>query len=552
MSYILEVLGRGLPNAMVDLFEGCLISNSLATEASLIDQIARDPQDAGLHFDLGLAYLFSQRSTQAAGHLVSARRLQQNNRDYQLALAIALAETGKLDEAIEQFQMLLSGGPDATIAMALGLSNERNGNEEKAVQAYLTAIQIDPYLSAARFRLAALGFRANEKYLAVEQYERLVEQEPNRVDLHLTLGVLQLEAGHCKEAVGSLQSALTVGPDDWSDQCDLAGALEDAGLLRDSARQLHTMIDHHGDRPDLHLRIADVWSRLGEDNSACAAYRHAVQLHPEFLEATVKLGTQHLRRGRTLQAKDSFERAILINDQLLVAYVALAVVHCRNDQFEEAESCLELAAAIEPNSTLLYSELTRLSLFGAPEGSESTHHVDVDVDYDMDGQDLESSILMSPAPLRQIEDDLEIQLALFERLTADRPNHARFHYELAMLLRSLGRDREALKNFRQAAIIQPHFTIAHLKAGLMSWKQDGLERAVESFEQVLNSNPEAVEAHYQLALSFSNSESFHKALLRFQAEDNAASQLDTSEFYANIMISLACLGLRYTQGPQGN
>ena len=91
-------------------------------------------------------------------------------------------------------------------------------------------------------------------------------------------------------------------------------------------------------------------------------YRAAVVTQPNYLEATVKLGAQHLRQGRHADAAQMFNRAVELNDRLMTAFVGLGVAQHLCGREREAQATFDLAASLEPNSTLLFAETARLQL----------------------------------------------------------------------------------------------------------------------------------------------------------------------------------------------
>jgi tetratricopeptide (TPR) repeat protein len=74
------------------------------------------------------------------------------------------------------------------------------------------------------------------------------------------------------------------------------------------------------------------------------------------------MGTQHLACGRWEEAAEAFGEACELNDQLLVNYVGIGVCQAAMGRREDAINSFELASAVEPNSTLLLAEMSKLQL----------------------------------------------------------------------------------------------------------------------------------------------------------------------------------------------
>ena len=76
----------------------------------------------------------------------------------------------------------------------------------------------------------------------------------------------------------------------------------------------------------------------------------------------MKLGTQHLRGGRFDDASKCFSSALELNDRLLSAYVGIGVAQHASGRMPEAVASFDMARNIEPNSTLLFSEVAHMQL----------------------------------------------------------------------------------------------------------------------------------------------------------------------------------------------
>ncbi len=73
------------------------------------------------------------------------------------------------------------------------------------------------------------------------------------------------------------------------------------------------------------MKRADVLGMLGAADQAIAQYQQAISLCPDFLEATIKLGTQYLQLNEHRLAAQQFNKAVEINDSIVDAYIGLAI-----------------------------------------------------------------------------------------------------------------------------------------------------------------------------------------------------------------------------------
>lgn len=103
-------------------------------------------------------------------------------------LGIAYYSMGQLDDAIKQYQQALEIAPnDADIHSNLGAAYVQQDNLEEGLQEYQTAVSLDPELAQAYFGLGVIygGLGQNEDAIAAfEKFQELDEgQDPMATDL---------------------------------------------------------------------------------------------------------------------------------------------------------------------------------------------------------------------------------------------------------------------------------------------------------------------------------------------------------------------------------
>jgi predicted O-linked N-acetylglucosamine transferase (SPINDLY family) len=104
---------------------------------------------ADIFANLGLALNLQKQFVPAAGAFLEALRLRPDYRPALVGLAESYAETDRIDDAIETYRRLLTGGDDASIQIALGNALKSIGRIDDAIAAYRRATEIDTANSAA-------------------------------------------------------------------------------------------------------------------------------------------------------------------------------------------------------------------------------------------------------------------------------------------------------------------------------------------------------------------------------------------------------------------
>ena len=120
--------------------------------------LARVPDSAELHDNLGNAYAAQRREQEARSQFEAALRLDQAHAAAHCDLGILLAQEGRLDEAIGHLRQALRTDPKMFIAhFDLGLALLARGFRQEAISHYEEALRLNPNFEPARKALQQLG-----------------------------------------------------------------------------------------------------------------------------------------------------------------------------------------------------------------------------------------------------------------------------------------------------------------------------------------------------------------------------------------------------------
>ncbi|MEE8169412.1 MAG: tetratricopeptide repeat protein [Phycisphaerae bacterium] len=528
MSHILEMLGRGLLANLWSAFPGTLTSDPQAPAEELAARVRSSPDDVRLSTSWGVALLNEQRPVEARNVFKEVVERAPEDLIATLGLACALAELDRHEDAIGALQQARPrDAANPAIPFCLGYCHELLRHPEDAVRCYQEALELCPGLKNAHERLAAIYLARDELKPAIMHYQRLAEWEPRQAEYFLALGHLMLRGGRFEEAVERFEHALALEPDNWAAHDDMVSAYEQAGQYDEAIDHLQEMIEREPGFVDTYVRLGDMYAAIGDDDASLEQYLRAVEIHPEYLEAAVKIGTQHLRCGRYDDASRWFTLAMETNDRLLTAYVGLATAQEAAGRRLESRTTYEMAASIEPNSTLLFSEMARMQLKAAV-GRQAEHYLSIAVD------DPEPD---AGAP----EDLLDEQIERHRTALKESPRHADLHYRMGLLLRHRGDYDAAIEAFETALEINPAFVTAMIKLGLALYEKGDTDRAIGVLRRAVEIEPEYVDLHYQLGLSFAKRQQFDLAVEHFEHAVRGNSQ--NAEFHANLALALQQLGL---------
>ena len=526
---MLELLGRGLGQDIGEYLDRYYWAPPRQSVQELRTECREHPDWPDAQLRLGLVLLRGGELDEAAGLLGNAIRQKPDYLAARLALAAALTEQGQIERAMEQLKLANQTHPGKVpVLFAIGFCLEQLGRAEQAAEYYRDAVAGDGSFRPARERLAAIEVVRGNDGAAIEQYLALRQECPEESWIRSALAHLYYRVGQYGQSIEEFETAIAMEPENWALRDDEVEVLVADGQIREAIARLHSLLEDQEEFADLHVRLGDLYGKCGDDTAAMKHYRRAMEISPSYLEAHVKTGTQHLCSGRWEEAAEEFCRASELNDGALVNYVGMGVAQAAMGDTAAALNSLELAAAIEPNSTLLLTEMAKLQLKAAVAES-FLRNFEAGKDVPVAEIDLDNDDLLNKQADRHAE---EVQ---------QHPNHADLRYRYGVLLRAQGRLGEAIEQFAKAVELNPTYVQAIIKLGVTQQDLGMTQEAVETFKSALTIQPQFVDLHYRLGLLYTDRREFEEAVKHM--EQASAGAPGNEQIRAGLALSLQNMGL---------
>jgi tetratricopeptide (TPR) repeat protein len=193
------------------------------------------------HHNLGVALAEEGRLPEAIEQYEAALRIEPDAPNVETDYGNALARSGHYPEAIAHYRAALRVLPDSPIAhndLGNALAATRGGAPE-AIAEYQTALRLKPDYADARNNLAQLQAdgaetqynlgvdlaRTGKPEAAIARFEEALRLKPDYVDAHNNLGVVLAGAGRVDEAVSHFEAALRINPNSADAHVNLGLAL---------------------------------------------------------------------------------------------------------------------------------------------------------------------------------------------------------------------------------------------------------------------------------------------------------------------------------------
>ncbi|MBZ5581901.1 MAG: tetratricopeptide repeat protein [Acidobacteriia bacterium] len=386
------------------------------------------------------------------------------------ARGVALAQSGRVHEAIGEFRAALQLDPDFPDAVYhLGLAYDASGQTDEAIAQAEEALRRLPGFPPAEYLLAGCCRKRGDFEGELRLLARITKCAPGFADARYNYGIALQRDGKLAEAVEELRAAAQMDPK-YLLALGLALAGRDAN---EAVRVLRAAVEVAPQEPERRYDLALALAAAGREDDAIPEFRAALRIDPKHAAARRGLGIALLHADQLQAATAELRQALEIAPRDAETANNLGLVQLRLNDIAAAIQSLELAIRINPRLIKAHYNLAKAyQRAGRPQDARS---------------------------------ETEIGAGL----TAEQRSLGR-----AMVLVQSARQRLEAKDFpaalqaaREAVAASPRFPDAQFELGRAILASHGVRaEAVRAFREVLNLDPERSDAHYQLGLALLDSD----------------------------------------------
>jgi predicted O-linked N-acetylglucosamine transferase (SPINDLY family) len=166
--------------------------------------------------------------------------------------------------------------------------------------------------------------------------------------LHI-LGLIKASQASYREAVDFLSKAARIQPKDPSIQYNLAKALSDCGLDKESVPHHKKAVELSPLNPEAWLNYGKTISNLSRHDEAMILYDRALSLEPSYAQAVLNKGAALKELGRYEEAIAFAERAIELSPNLAEGWMNKGAALKKLKRYEEAIAHYDQALRLKSN-----------------------------------------------------------------------------------------------------------------------------------------------------------------------------------------------------------
>jgi tetratricopeptide (TPR) repeat protein len=264
-------------------------------------------------------------------------------------------------KAMEEYRLAIDADPSSEF-LTSGLAElyVKTGRIRDAVLQAQEILKRDPNNLEARKLLGRIYLRSlgdmpggngseNVLKLAIEQYEQIVKIEPDNVDDHLLLGRLYRLNNDLTKAENELKIAVKLDPNSEEAITTLSLLYSDEGDTSHALQVLSSVPDT-GRSAKLYAALGATYEQRKEYKSAIDAYKHAIQLDRDNLDAIRGLAENLLNDGQVDAALAQYKVIADANPEDAQTYLRISEIYRRQGKYDEALESLKKAEAMVPDA----------------------------------------------------------------------------------------------------------------------------------------------------------------------------------------------------------
>jgi lipopolysaccharide assembly protein B len=316
------------------------------------------------HYMLGLNFLAADQVDPAIDELTKAAQLAGDSLEIHLILGNLYREKGQVGRAIQEHQTLLQRPnlrklEHANVLLCLGLDYKQGGFVDRALEAFMEVLRLDPGNEYALINLEKL-YEEQQQWKEAYSTRLQLEQAAAERDkprhqrilafLEDALGLDALGRGELPEAASRFEAAIELDPVNTPGYLNLGDVRLRLGDATGAIGAWERLVQSAPDRAYLSFpRLEAAYDGAGDRSKFPALCRRLIADNPQDWRARLALASHMSRHGSPRDALDLLLESLVINPHALAVHQAIW----------ETLTALKLPEVLVHQ----YVELTRNSVF---------------------------------------------------------------------------------------------------------------------------------------------------------------------------------------------
>jgi len=330
-----------------------------AAESAYNEALKFNPKMEPALFDLGSLYQMRQKYQEAARIYENLLGFYPSNvivRERLINIYFQIGQEKKAD--VHMGTLKEQAKPGEPGRQALGLIYLRHGRLDESIEELDLIVSAWPDDDKSRYYLAAAHEERGDKEKALYHFGRIWPESEYFTKTRMHMAYILGSQGKHDESIALLKKTIAVKNDEIELYLMLASELENQKSYEEGVRVIKKGLLVDEKNVDLLFRLGVVLDKMGKNEESLEEMRKILEIDPEHSDALNYIGYTYADQGIRLdEARDLIERALKIKPDSGYIVDSLGWVYYQEGRYEEALKHLEKAAVLVPDDPTVAEHL---------------------------------------------------------------------------------------------------------------------------------------------------------------------------------------------------
>ncbi|NET26208.1 tetratricopeptide repeat protein [Okeania sp. SIO1I7] len=329
---------------------------------------------------------------------------------------------------------------------------------------------------------------------ALDSYKKALEIKPDFVQVHANLGTIFAQQQQWEKAIQYYRRAIAIKPEFAGAYRNLAKIYTQLNQSAAAAECLYQVLRLEPGKATAEefLYTGNTLNENGQLEQAIACYQGAIQLKPQLVEASYKLGEILIHNGQWGEAVACYQRVISANPNNVEPYEKLADALLNQGQLESALQNYQKAKQLEPNKIEIkqkiggiyyrygevFQEQGKIEEAIKAYSQATENYPEFDIPYGKLGE------------IFSQQEKWKEAAKVYKKASEIKSDNSWYHNSLGEALKKLEKWSEAVEAYRKAIELNPDFSWSHNNLGDCLLKLEKWSEAVEPYRKAIELNPD--------------------------------------------------------------